>query len=64
MPLERYDKYFGGAKGSASKAAKALQKEYGAERGRGYFYAIVRKRQRAAARARSKRKGAAKGKAY
>jgi hypothetical protein len=47
MPLNRYDKYFGGKPGSADKAAKALQKEYGAEKGRGYFYAIVRKRQRA-----------------
>jgi hypothetical protein len=46
MPLENYDRYFGG-KGSAAKAARALEKEYGAEKGRGYFYAILRKRQRA-----------------
>lgn len=47
MPLERYDKYFGGKSGAAHKAARALEKEYGAEEGRGYFYAIVRKRQKA-----------------
>lgn len=46
MPLEQYDKYFGGKPGAANKAAKALQKEYGAKEGRGYFYAIVRKRQK------------------
>jgi hypothetical protein len=46
MPLDRYNRYFGGGAGSADKAAKALQKEYGPEKGRGVFYAIVKKRQR------------------
>lgn len=46
MPLDRYNKYFGGSAGSAEKAATALRKEYGAEKGRGVFYALVRKRQK------------------
>jgi len=46
LPLEQYDKYFGGKPGSAKKAATALKEEYGAEDGRRYFYAIVNKRKR------------------
>lgn len=46
MPLDRYNKYFGGKPGSADKAATALRKEYGGEKGRGVFYALVRKRQK------------------
>jgi hypothetical protein len=46
MPLEKYDKYFGGKKGNAEQAAKALRKEYGAQKARQVFYAIVNKRKR------------------
>lgn len=48
MPLNQYDRYFGGKPGAAAKAAHALEKEYGPEQGRGYFYAIVAKRKKAA----------------
>jgi len=46
VPLERYDRYFGGKPGSAEKAARALSREYGSENGRRAFYAIVNKRKR------------------
>jgi len=46
MPLEQYDRYFGGKKGAAEKAAKALRKEYGATKAQQMFYAIVNKRRR------------------
>ena len=46
MPLNQYDRYFGGKPGNAAKAARALEKEYGPEQGRGYFYAIVAKRKK------------------
>ncbi len=44
MPLSNYNPSFGGAKGSASKAKNAMQKEYGAKKGEKVFYATVNKR--------------------
>lgn len=46
MPLNKYDRYFGGSSGSAHRAAKALRQEYGQEKGKAVFYAIVNKRKR------------------
>lgn len=46
MPLESYDKYFGGKRGDAAKAARALRNEYGSDKGKQFFYAIVNKRRR------------------
>jgi len=46
MPLNRYDKYFGGSSGSAFRASKALRQEYGQTEGKKLFYAIVNKRRR------------------
>ena len=39
MPMSRYDKFYGGKKGSASKAHSAMTKQYGAEKGEEVFYA-------------------------
>lgn len=39
MPLSKYDKAFGGKKGSASKAHAAMVKEYGEKKGNQVFYA-------------------------
>ena len=43
MPLSRYNAQFGGKKGSASKAYKAMQKQYGAKKGEQVFYATKNK---------------------
>lgn len=39
MPTERYDKVFGGKKGSARKALDAMKQEYGEKKGTSIFYA-------------------------
>lgn len=44
MPLSKYDKEFGGKKGSAAKAHAAMVKEYGEEKGERVFYATKNKR--------------------
>lgn len=44
MPLSKYDRYFGGKKGSASKAKAAMADEYGEEKGEKVFYAMKNKR--------------------
>lgn len=44
MPIEKYDRYFGGKRGSASKALEAMQRQYGDKRGESVFYALVNKR--------------------
>jgi hypothetical protein len=44
MPIEKYDKFYGGKPGSASKAKAAMAKEYGAEKGEKVFYATKNKR--------------------
>ena len=43
MPLSKYNKQFGGKKGSAAKAKAAMAKQYG-EEGESIFYATVNKR--------------------
>lgn len=39
MPISKYNKFFGGKKGSASKAKRAMSKEYGPKKGEQVFYA-------------------------
>ena len=43
MPLSKYDKQFGGKRGSAAKAHAAMVKEYGAKKGEQVFYATKNK---------------------
>lgn len=43
MPLSKYNKAFGGKKGSATKAYRAMRKQYGAKRGEEVFYATKNK---------------------
>jgi len=57
MPLSKYNRYFGGKSGSASKAHAAMAKEYGAEKGERVFYATKNKRKsQGKGRSRSKSK--------
>lgn len=49
MPLEKYDKYFGGKDGAA-KAKAAMRKQYG-ERAEEVFYATMNKKKTALKRA-------------
>lgn len=51
MPMSKYDKHFGGKKGSAAKAKSAMADQYGEEEGERVFYAT-----------KNKRKGKSKGK--
>ena len=44
MPLKKYNKAFGGKKGSAAKAKAAMEKQYGKEKGERVFYATKNKR--------------------
>ena len=44
MPLSKYNKEFGGKKGSAAKAHAAMVKEYGKAKGERVFYATKNKR--------------------
>jgi hypothetical protein len=44
MPLSKYNKEFGGQKGSASKALAAMVAEYGPKKGEQVFYATKNKR--------------------
>lgn len=46
MPLSKYNKAFGGKKGSAAKAKKAMESQYGKEKGERVFYATKNKRLR------------------
>lgn len=39
MPISKYDKYYGGKKGSAAKAKKAMTATYGPEKAEQVFYA-------------------------
>lgn len=43
MPIAKYDRYFGG---DAAKALRSLIKQYGPQKGRRVFYALVNKRKR------------------
>jgi hypothetical protein len=44
MPLSKYDRYYGGKKGGASKAHAAMIEQYGAKKGEQVFYALKNKR--------------------
>ena len=44
MPLARYDRFYGGTKGAASKALTALKDQYGERKGTSVFYALKSKR--------------------
>jgi hypothetical protein len=54
MPLERYDRYFGGQRGAAAETLANMKRTYGRKDGEAVFYATIAKR---------KRKGRARGKA-
>lgn len=43
MPISKYNKAFGGKKGSAAKAKRAMAKEYGSKKGEEVFYATMNK---------------------
>lgn len=43
MPLSKYDRNFGGKKGSARKAHAAMLEQYGAKKGEQVFYATKNK---------------------
>jgi len=43
MPFSKYNKAFGGKKGSAEKAHAAMVKEYGEKKGNEVFYATKNK---------------------
>lgn len=44
MPISKYNKYFGGKEGSASKAKRAMKAHYGDKKGEQVFYALKNKR--------------------
>lgn len=56
MPIARYNKAFGGKKGSAAEAHDAIVKEYGPKKGESVFYAMVAKRGGRASVKRKKRR--------
>jgi hypothetical protein len=47
MPLSKYDKFYGGKSGAATKAHTAMTKEYGAKKGEKVFYATKNARKSA-----------------
>ena len=46
MPLVKYDSLFGGKKGSAAKAKRSMENEYGPKKGEEVFYATMAKRKK------------------
>lgn len=46
MPISKYNKYFGGKRGSAQKALSSMKKQYGSEKGESVFYALKNKRKK------------------
>jgi hypothetical protein len=46
MPLDRYDKLFGGEKGAADKVLANMKRTYGRTKGESVFRATVIKRER------------------
>lgn len=44
--ISRYNKYFGGGRGSAKKALDSMKKTYGPKKGETVFHATVAKRER------------------
>lgn len=59
MPVSRYDKFYGGQKGSASKALNSMREQYGTKRGTSIFYAKASKERatRPASRLKSRYEG-------
>jgi hypothetical protein len=57
MPLNSYDKYFGGEKGAAAKAKASMQQTYGRKDGEHVFYSTVAKKKRKAKTARKTKWG-------
>lgn len=45
MPLERYDKLFGGKRGAAAEAFAAMKRTYGPKKGEAVFYGTIAKRE-------------------
>jgi hypothetical protein len=43
MPISKYNRYFGGKRGSAEKAYSSMIEQYGAEKGKRVFYATKNK---------------------
>lgn len=50
MPLERYDKLFGGKPGDAAKTKAQMQRTYGRVKGERVFYGTIAKREHQAKR--------------
>jgi hypothetical protein len=46
VPVSRYDKSFGGKRGSAAEALAAMRSQYGAKKGTSVFYATINKRKK------------------
>lgn len=44
MPIEKYDRHFGGKPGSAARAKRSMERQYGKEKGTQVFYATVNQR--------------------
>jgi hypothetical protein len=55
MPLNAYDKFFGGEKGAAAKAKANMLATYGRKDGEHVFQATVAKRKRKAGQARKRK---------
>lgn len=46
MPIAKYDRFFGGKKGGAAEAMRAMVKQYGPTKGRQIFYATMNKKKK------------------
>lgn len=46
VPISKYNRYFGGKKGSAAETLAAMIRRYGEKKGRSIFYATVNQRKR------------------
>jgi hypothetical protein len=44
MPVSKYDRYFGGKRGSAQETLSSMQQQYGQQKGTSVFYALKNKR--------------------
>jgi len=57
VPLDRYDKYFGGQPGAAAKAKANMQQTYGRKDGEYVFFSTIAKRKHKAKAARKRKWG-------
>jgi len=55
VPIGRYEKFFGGGRGSAAKALESMKRTYGSKDGETVFWATIAKRKRRAKTARRRR---------